>query len=191
MLLFVLVVIILVLLKKANVGATNNVRFPIIEKERYKKNCNIDTVYSMSDELCARLCDNSGLFVARHGICVNSLVFDQAAVENNCNGKDGVLAYLVGSAELGNTYMMCLSVDPGVRPNNLKLPNTLCQNGAINIDYESHFPQLSECVCNAEDETLIEIPNTSVVRTRGYCAKNNLLPIFELNNLVYNPNKIY
>lgn len=169
----------------------NYVKFPMIHKEIYKKNCNVDVVYSMTDDECSKLCDNSGLFVNRHGICINSIVFNQKTVENTCDVKKGVVAYLTSDPAFGNSAMLCLSIDPGVRPNNLKLPNTLCPNAVLEVNYKKKFPQLNDCQCDTNTETLIEIPNSSTIRTRGYCTNNNLLPIFQMNNLIHSNKKIY
>lgn len=150
-----------------------------------KRDCNVETVYAMQDEQCDLVCQGPSVFRAKRGVCVNVLVFETRTVENKCSAKDGVLAYLVGNSEFGNTQMICMSVDVGVRPDDLNKPNTLCQGGgSIDIDYTKRFPSLDDCDCG-EGKRLALIPATSTVRTRGVCVSNEIAPLFAHQNLLY------
>lgn len=154
-----------------------------------KRDCNVETVYAMQDEQCDLVCQPTSVFRARHGVCVNVLVFETRTVENKCSAKDGVLAYLVGNSEFGNAQMICMSVDVGVRPDDLRQPNTLCQGGgSIDIDYTKRFPSLDDCKC-PDGKRLALIPATNTIRTRGVCVSNEMAPLFENENLLYQKNQ--
>lgn len=153
-----------------------------------KRDCNVETVYAMQDEQCDLVCQGPSVFRAKHGVCVNVLVFETRTVENKCSAKDGVLAYLVGNSEFGNTQMICMSVDVGIRPDDLNKPNTLCQGGSIDIDYTKRFPSLDDCNCG-EGKRLALIPATSTVRTRGVCVSGEMQPLFDTEGLMYEKNK--
>lgn len=150
-----------------------------------KRDCNAETLYAMTDEQCDLVCQGPSVFRAKHGVCVNVLVFENRTVENKCSAKDGVLAYLIGNSEFGNTQMICMSEDIGVRPDDLDKPNTLCQGGgSIDIDYTKRFPSLADCECG-DDKQLALIPATSTVRTRGVCVNKQIARLFANENLLY------
>lgn len=149
-----------------------------------KHDCDSEIIYSFTDEQCSLIC-NKNNFISRNGMCVNKLAFTPIIVTNNCDPKRGVLAYLTGNTQFGTANLRCLTVDDGVQPSDLSQPNTLCQNGQININYLTGFPQLSNCKC-PQDYTLAIIPNTSAIRTRGVCIKNNQKNAF--NSLLYENN---
>ena len=135
-------------------------------------------------DICEAICKQPGIFVSKNGACVNILAFSQQAVDNSCDPKKGVLAYLLGDPQFGRTKLLCLSIDPGVQPDNLKDPNTICEGGTIDINYIQSFPQLYSCKC-PDDQFLATIQNTSVIRQRGVCVNKKQLPIYKLNKLVY------
>ncbi|AYP97962.1 PIF-3 [Mauternbach virus] len=158
--------------------------FPGQRQEFRQHNCDTELIYSMTDDQCNSICREPGVFVTRNGTCVNIQNFNQTAIENECNPKNGVLAYLLGDPEFGTTKLLCLSIDPGVQPDNIKLINTLCMNGDLEINYIESFPNLKHCTC-ADDEILATILDTSTIRTRGVCIKKQSQPIYELNRLIY------
>lgn len=152
-----------------------------------KRNCNSETIYAMDDEQCSNICRAPGVFRANNGRCVNVLALDSDHPANNdCDPQRGVLAYLVGDPQLGRTQLMCLSADLGIQPDSPNLPNILCKDGNININYLENLPQLNQCTC-AEDKVLAIIPNNKTIRTHGQCVDKSLLPILQYNNIVYNP----
>lgn len=155
-----------------------------------KRDCNTETVYAMADEQCDLVCLGPSIFRAKHGICVNVLVFESRTVENRCSAKDGVLAYLVGNSQFGNTQMICLSEDIGVRPDSLDKPNTLCQGSgsSIDIDYTKRFPSLDDCKCS-DGRQLALIPATSTIRARGVCVNSLIARLFDKENLLYQKNQ--
>lgn len=164
-----------------------NVDFPGTQREMLKQNCDIETIYSVEDSQCNRICSQPGIFISKNGSCVNILAFSQEAVENECDPKKGVLAYLLGDPQFGKTKMLCLSIDQGVQPDNILQQNTLCDGGTININYVDSFPQLYACNC-PKDEILTTIPNTRIIRQRGVCVNKALYNIYKLNNLIFDKN---
>lgn len=159
--------------------------FPGTQQEIIKHNCDTETIYSVNNEQCNAVCREPGVFVSRNGACVNILSFNQTVGENECDPKKGVVAYLIGDTQLGNTKLLCLSIDPGVQPDDTTKPNTMCQNGNIDIDYIEAFPTISHCTCTNPDDILVTILDTSAIRTRAACVKKENRPMFELNRLVY------
>lgn len=189
--LFVLIVLIIILLKSvSNINIDiQDVEFPGTQREMLKQNCDVETIYSVEDAQCEAICKQPGIFISKNGACVNILAFSQQAVDNSCDPKKGVLAYLLGDPQFGRTKLLCLSIDPGVQPDNIKDPNTICEGGSIDINYIQSFPQLYSCKC-PDDQFLATIPNTSVIRQRGVCVNKKQLPIYKLNNLVYEKNDV-
>jgi len=182
------IMLILIVLVLANIESFDvqkkNYDFPGQQQESSQHNCDTELIYSMTDEQCNAICREPGVFVTRNGACVNIQSFNQTAVENECNPKNGVLAYLLGDPEFGTTKLLCLSIDPGVQPDDIKMPNTLCMNGQLDVNYIESFPNLKHCTC-ADDEILATILDTSTIRTRGVCVKKQAQPIYELNRLLY------
>lgn len=155
-----------------------------------KRNCNSETIYAMDDAQCSNICKSPGVFRVNNGRCVNALALDSENPANNdCNPKQGVLAYLVGDPQLGRTQLICLSVDLGIQPDSSNLPNILCKNGDIDINYLETMPQLSQCKCS-DDKILAIIPNNKTIRTHGQCVDKSLLPVLQFNNILYNPDVV-
>lgn len=154
-----------------------------------KRDCSVETIYSMTDEQCDAICRDTGQFRTSNGICVNILAFDQEIVNSECSPQKGLVAYMVGDTQTGTANLRCLSVDPGVRPDNITLPNTICINGQIDINYLTDFPQRSNCKCANSYQKLYEIANTQTIRRRGVCAPRTLLPVYLHSNLVYDSNR--
>lgn len=148
------------------------------------RDCDVETVYSMDDAQCQKVCKSQGLYRTKNGMCVNSLIFETTAIQNRCSAKEGMLAYLIGDPMFGNTTSVCLGVDLGIRPDRANEPNNICRDGTIDIDYVKSFPQLGDCEC-ADDRVLGLIEATSAIRPHGVCVNNNLKRIFRSNNLLY------
>ncbi|ACH96237.1 pif-3 [Oryctes rhinoceros nudivirus] len=185
----VLLVLIVVLLRAvSNIDVEQyDVEFPGTQRNMLKQNCDVETIYSVEDSQCEIICKQPGIFVSRNGVCVNILAFSQEAVENSCDPKKGVLAYLLGDPQFGKTKLLCLSIDQGVQPDDVTQENTICAGGSIDINYVKSFPQLYSCSC-PDDHFLALIPNTSTIRQRGVCVKNELRNVYDLNKLVYDKN---
>lgn len=186
-----LLIFVLILLKEmSNFNVTKQrVDFPGTQSENIKRDCDVETTYSMEDAQCESICKQPGVFRTHNGVCINILTFDQEAIDNRCDPKQGVLAYLLGDPQFGRTKLICLSIDPGIQPDNIDKPNTICENGNIEINYIQAFPQLNNCKCPT-NTTLIQIPSTSIIRTRGVCVNDQLKPVFNYNKLLYNPNSV-
>lgn len=192
---FIIIVLVLLLLIVFLLKGVSNVdiekpiaSFPGTQREILKQNCNIETIYAVEDSQCEMICSQPGTFTSKNGACVNILAFSQDAVDNTCDPKKGVLAYLLGDPQFGRAKLLCLSVDIGVQPDNLSDPNTLCDGGTVEINYIDSFPQLAGCKCPA-GKILGLIPNTSTIRQRGACISTNLYDVYNLNSLIYN--KVY
>lgn len=95
--------------------------------------------------------------------------------------KKGLVAYLTGNTEFGKTQLLCLSIDLGVRPDDINKPNTICMNGDIDINYVKAFPQVEQCKCKS-DSSLVLVPSTSIIRYRGVCVESAELPIYKYND---------
>lgn len=193
LLVFIVVCLVIVVVMLVNVSKLDTTyekirhNFPGEPRAAAQRNCDVETVYSMNDDDCVQSCQPPGTFVTRMGRCVNALSFHTNNAEaNKCNPKNGVFSYLVGDPQFGSATLQCLSIDPGVQPDNPNAPNTLCQNGTINVNYLQSFPRLSDCRCRP-GHFLSVLKGTSAVRARGICVPNKMRPIFELNNLDYDP----
>lgn len=163
-----------------------------------RNNCDLETVYSMTDEHCNQVCatynqynnTDGNIYVSRRGVCLNTKIVEKLMTpidrddgdndEHDCDPKNGVLAYIVGDTQFGKLSHLCLSIDVGVQPDDgtSTKGNTLCQNGTIDIDYNRAFPQLTDCTCSADD-FLALIPNTSTIRARGVCVDKSLKKFYE------------
>lgn len=138
-----------------------------------KRDCANEMVFSVLDGQCQTVCQGPETYVSRNGICVNVITQDTTAVRNECSAQKGVLAYLIGDPQFGKTDLLCLSVDPGIQPNDPEQPNRLCVNGTIDIDYRKQYPTLDGCRC-ATGYQLVRVPATSSIRERGVCVKRAL-----------------
>lgn len=162
-------------------------KFPGRQSESRKHDCDIETVYSMRDEQCETMCHGPGTFRTVNGVCVNSMIFDESAVKNNCDARRGVLAYLLGDPQLGRTQLRCLSVDPGIQPDDPDGKNIICgRDGKVSINYLDSFPQISSCECG-DGEILVLIANTNAIRRRGACVSAASLPAYANSRLDYDP----
>lgn len=190
--LLIIIVIIMLILIVITLASVNNItigqaktEFPGTQSSLLLRDCDIETIYAINDEQCETICRPPGTFIEQNGACVNILALSQTAVENNCDPKSGVYAYLLGDPQFGTTNLICLSIDLGIQPDNPKEFNRLCAQGNISINYIDAFPQLTDCSC-PENYILTTIPNTSTIRTRGICVNKKLQPVYDFNNLLYN-----
>lgn len=183
--LFLLIAIVFILnqLSDFNITKTQTL-FYSTQSENLRYDCNSETIYSFDDNHCNTICKGVGAFRSHHGVCTNTVNFNQGSIINDCDPKQGLLAILVGDPQLGTVKFRCLSVDLGIRPHNIEDPNILCGNGEIDIDYVKEFPSLKSCRCKY-DSTLVLIPSTSTIRTRGVCVPYAVEPLFKELNLLY------
>lgn len=159
--------------------------------ESRKRDCDVEIIYSMEDEQCDFVCKAPGLYRSHNGVCVNILAFDSENVENKCDPRRGVLAYLLGDPQFGRTQMRCLSVDPGIQPDDPEGKNIICGSDAsIDINYLDSFPQLNNCKCVDENERLALISNTSEVRKHADCVTEAALKAYNVSGLVYDPSDV-
>lgn len=157
--------------------------FPGTQSDLVKRDCDVETIYSVDDAQCQALCKEPGAFVSVNGACVNTLAFNQEVIHANCDPHKGVLAYLLGDPQFGNTKLFCLSIDLGVQPDNVNKENTICTGGSIDIDYVQSFPQLAQCKC-PDNKVLAVIPSTTTIRSRGVCMHENYKQFLEFNNAI-------
>lgn len=197
-LLFVIFLIHFVIVQRYNKKPNNNklhtafIVNGVSNQQAIRSNCDVETVYSMTDAHCAQVCasynqfnnTDGNTYVSKHGVCLNSKIVEQRQAnvfeDNDCDPKNGVLAYIIGDTQFGTLKHLCLSIDVGVQPDDgtSTAGNTLCQNGTIDIDYTRSFPQLSECKCVAED-FLALIPNTNTTRARGVCVNSKMKKFYQ------------
>lgn len=182
--LLIVLVVFLSTLTAFEIDKPDVVVFPGIVSDQLRRNCDVETVYSMSDGQCSMICKPPGIYRSHNGVCVNVLAFDQEYTVNKCSPTKGVFAYLLGDPQFGKTKMFCLSIDPGIQPDDVDKPNTICDGGEIDINYLESFPNAKNCRCPADDQSLVQIANTAGVRIRGVCANRALFPIFAYNKLV-------
>lgn len=163
-----------------------NKKMPAINQTILQKlNCDSDMVYSFTDQQCNAVCASIGNYLSRHGVCVNALAFKTEEVENVCDPKRGVLAYLTGNSQFGSVKLRCLTIDDGIQPSDLSQPNIFCQGGgSIDINYLTSYPQLPDCKCPS-DKVLALVANTNAVRSRGVCVDKKFEQFYKLNNLLY------
>ncbi|KAE9521747.1 hypothetical protein AGLY_017858 [Aphis glycines] len=137
-----------------------------------KHDCSVEIVYSTNDYQCSRLCRGPGKYFSKNGACVNSILknVNEAKVQTGCDPKSGLLAYIVGDAQFGAVRLQCLSVDPGVRPDDMNKPNKILFGGTVSINYLEKFPDFTEGKCNNPKHVIVAIPNTSTIRSTGICV---------------------
>lgn len=150
-----------------------------------KHNCDVETIYSFTDQQCDDVCSNIGSYVSKHGVCVNVLAFQTTEVQNTCDPSRGVLAYLTGNSQFGSVSLRCLTIDDGIQPSDLSKPNIFCTNGNIHIDYLTSYPQLTDCKCLNDDDVLALIANTNAVRSHGVCVNKKFKSFWDTSNLLY------
>lgn len=165
---------------------TESMRLPNpMQTVMQKHNCDVETIYSFTDQQCEAVCSSIGNYVSKHGVCVNVLAFQSTEVQNTCDPKRGVLAYLTGNSEFGSVSLRCITIDDGIQPSDLTKPNIFCLNGDITIDYLTSFPQLAHCKCRTNDEVLAMIANTNAVRGHGICVNKKFSEFWRVNSLLY------
>jgi hypothetical protein len=187
---FILVVLILFVLSIKNIPddligieKKNTKISPIPHVHPFKKDCTLEIVYSVEDSQCQNICKQPGTYVSKNNACVNILSYSQDEQKDVCNPKDGVVAYIIGDPEYGDTKLLCLSTDIGIQPDSTTQENRMCQGGGINIDYRQSYPKISDCNCNNDDIKVV-VANTSVIRPYVQCSPKSTLRPYELNGLI-------
>lgn len=141
---------------------------------RFKHDCGVELIYSVDDYQCSTLCQDPIKFHSKNGACVNSVARNvkesKTTTNNNCDPKSGVLAYIVGDSQFGTVRIQCLSVDPGVQPDDVYEPNKILLGGAVTINYLEKFPTYTDGVCNEQGQVIVSIPNTHTIRSTGVCV---------------------
>lgn len=177
---FVLLCVFLVPLPKTDIEnegqqrpTRNQLRSAVPATDEAKRDCSNEMVFSVLDAQCQVVCQGPETYISRNGICVNAITQNSTAVRNECSAKNGVLAYLIGDPQFGKADLLCLSVDPGIQPNDPTKPNEICKNGTIDVDYRKQYPSLDQCKCPPSMK-LVRIPATGSIREHGVCVANAL-----------------
>lgn len=148
------------------------------QNELLRYDCDVETIYSMDDSMCASLCRPPNIFHAKNGQCVNILTFNHTEAIDNCNPQYGLVAFIVGDPQLGTAKSFCLSIDLGIQSDTSFNDNKICENGVIDINYLKSFPQIINCTCkDLETQNKFIIPSTNVVREHALCASKNFLDL--------------
>jgi hypothetical protein len=135
--------------------------------------CQQNVTYCFEDAHCRNLCTNSTGNRCRNGICINDNLLNTQLPLNECDARRGVVTFLAGNVALGNFIGLCRSVDLGIAPDDVTLPNKMCTDGTINIDYTRQFPSVRDCQCPAGTRVVI-LPATEQVREYAVCLSNLL-----------------
>lgn len=149
------------------------------QSQAHRRDCDTELVYTWTDSQCRAVCKPPATYTSRNGACVNML---NTRPTNGCDPVAGVLAYLVGDPQLGRTRTRCLSVDPGIRPDDPRAPNLACTGGTVAVDYTRSFPQPADCRCPV-GEAVALVANTRGMRAYGVCVDERTLPPFRHNDL--------
>lgn len=158
------------------------------QAEIHKRDCDTEIVYSVTDSQCNDVCRQPAAFVSRNGACVNVLAFSAHDESNACDPRRGVLAFLLGDPQFGKTALRCLSVDPGIQPDDPVGKNIICNHGSIDIDYVQAFPQAAACRCTTDPArgVLASVANTRVMRAYGVCVSDTMKRLFRYDGLLLN-----
>ncbi|KAG8362562.1 pif-3 [Fopius arisanus] len=186
-LILMLILVILSLLRQLE-NFTPKIRrhdFPGTMSDKLRRDCDNETVYSMESSHCDEVCQRTGIFESKKGVCVNQTIFTMANERKRCDLKRGVVAYLTGNSEFGTIKSVCMSLDIGISPEDPDKPNNLCSKGQIEIDYRESFPQMRNCKC-PNDQHLVIIPSTRIIRSHGICVDSGNNPLIKFNDLLYN-----
>lgn len=114
-------------------------------------------------------------------MCVNTLIrTEHASGIAECDPRKGVVAYLSGDSQLGVTHLQCMSIDPGVQPDDATMRNNIIKNGTIRggINYLEKFPDHVQAVCDDVAHRIITIPNTKTIRSTGVCVPESIQKLF-------------
>jgi len=150
-----------------------------------KRDCEREIVYSMSDEQCRVLCRGAHLFTHRNGICVNTLNSSHAK-EITCDASLGVVAYISGDAQFGQANLRCLSVDPGIQPDDADGINKIVRFGKTSqpINYLESYPRYQDTVCDAAYPLATLVFNTETVRSYKLCVSSVAERFFAFNDML-------
>lgn len=139
-------------------------------EQNKKVDCQNETIFTFSDEQCHVMC--MGEYVARNGICVNKVILNYEQASNNvCDMTKGLISYMLGDGQLGTIYMHCLSIDPGIQPDDANKDNIILKGGIVEINYKKSFPQYKNGKCHNYNDQIVAVPSTMNVRDRGICIE--------------------
>lgn len=138
---------------------------------RNRINCDQIPTYCFEDSNCTGICTIATTTRCSNGICVNAAIINTTAPKNECDAAKGVLTYFVGNATLGRFDYLCKSIDLGIAPDDIDLPNRMCEHGNITINYLQQFPDASQCSC-PNGYSKVNLANTSQVRNYVDCIAN-------------------
>lgn len=148
---------------------------------QFKHNCEIELVYAIDDEQCRSICKEPNEYFVQNGACVNVLIRGEHVTgKPACDPRKGVVAYMSGDSQLGTIELRCMSLDPGIQPDDVRLPNRIIRNGFIKsgIDYLKKFPDYNEAECFDPSHKIITIPNTETIRAMGVCVPDVIKKLF-------------
>lgn len=135
--------------------------------------CSLGVVYCFENNNCSSVCTIASSAVCRNGICLNSNVINTTAPINECDAERGVVTFFAGNVALGRYDYLCRSIDLGIAPDDVSLPNNMCKDGDIDINYLVQFPDIRQCQC-PPGTSLVGLPATSQVRQYGQCLDTRL-----------------
>jgi hypothetical protein len=140
-------------------------------EHRNRINCDQIPTYCFEDSNCSGICTIATTTRCSNGICINAAVINTTAPKNECDAAKGVITYFVGNPTLGRFDYLCKSIDLGIAPDDIDLPNRMCEHGNIIINYLQQFPDVSQCTCT-NGYTRVMLANTSQIRNYADCLPN-------------------
>lgn len=159
---------------KQQINAQENNTIKINDKSvgnKPKVDCTQNVTYCFDNSQCRRLCQNSTGSICQNGICINGNVLNTQLPINECDATKGVVTFLAGNVALGNFTGLCKSIDPGIANDDITIPNRMCSNGSINIDYTRQFPSIRDCTCPTGTRAVL-LPATQQIRPYVSCLPN-------------------
>lgn len=169
---FIIIIILLLIIKqfipKNITDNISNIKLTLTPKN--KINCSTSKSYCFTDDDCIGTCINDNLYLCMNGVCKNNNIKEDQ-IKNNCDGKKGVLAFLIGDTMLGVYNKICKSIDLGIA--NDDGTNNMCKNGDIDINYYEKFPTADMCNCG-DKKKLIKLPQIKTHRQIGDCVDNDM-----------------
>lgn len=188
-LLIILILLYIVVNTKTVSTTKDTLKLEDLNKTFLRRNCNAEIVYSMSDEDCLKVCQSrDSPFVSHNGVCLNQTILDSQATDYKCDPMQGVFGYLSGNPQFGTTEVYCLSVDPGIRPDDIDLPNELCHQTCTlqNINYFQKMPNEENITC-PNNTILLKLDRIESVRDSFFCVIEKSIDAYILshNNKVY------
>jgi hypothetical protein len=155
-----------------NVNETNEIKIKnknVGNKPRV--DCSQHVTYCFSDSHCRNMCLNSTGSTCRNGVCINGNLLNTQLPLNECDARKGVVTFLAGNVALGKFIGLCRSIDPGIAADDITIPNKMCMDGSIDIDYTRQFPSTRDCTC-PPGKRAVQLPATQQVRPYVMCLPN-------------------